>query len=174
MEHPDKINKILKKKYGKDVNGFAMYRIIQNTRSLTEKRKGTFNIFKGEIFLRTEKNVIKEVPKYTYVKHGFWILERLFYSDHPELASRASYEPLWVLNGKDGEYQEPNILAINFIIDASLRGPTKVLSEIEEDEKTANEIYEFLGGKPTLDGSIADGSAVSLAGLDARAAIKDT
>ena len=38
MEYYKIINEELEKKYGKDIVGRPMYRIVQNSRSLTEKR----------------------------------------------------------------------------------------------------------------------------------------
>jgi hypothetical protein len=172
VESPKKINQRLVKHFGKDINGYPMYRIVQNGKSLTEKRKGNFDIFSGAIFLRTLKDKIVEVPKYTYIKPGFWILEKLFYTEHPDLASKFTYEPVWTFTDpKTGGYQEPVYVFIEFLIKCLERGPTPVMSEEEMTAKEREKIFEFLGGKPgrgNLDGTIADGSAVSMSGLDGK------
>jgi hypothetical protein len=169
MENPKKINQRLCKTFGKDINGYAMYRIVQNGKSLTEKRKGTFDIFSGSIFVKRLTNKIVEVPKYTYIQPGLWILEKLFYTTHEEAISKVTYEPVWTFTDPlTGGYQEPVYLFIEFLIKCIERGPTPVLSEEEMSEAERKKIFEFLGGKPTLDGSIADGSAISMSGLDGK------
>lgn len=169
MENPKKINQRLSKQFGKDIDGYPMYRIVQNGKSLTEKRKGNFNIFFGSIFIRRLENKIVEIPKYNYIEQGLWILEKLFYTDHPDIASKITYEPVWTFsNPKDGSYQEPVYTYIEFLIKCLERGPTVVMSEEEMNEKEREKIFEFLGGRPGLDGSIADGSAVSMSGLDGK------
>ena len=168
MESPKRINKRLKKIFGKDINGHPMYRIVQNSLSLTEKR----STFAGFYLFGKEQKVIKEVPKYTYIEHGLWILEKLFYSTNEELANTVTYEPVWTFTDpRSGGYQEPVYKFIEFIIKCLERGPTAVLSEQEMNEKTRNQIFEFLGGKPgrgSLDGTSTTGSAVSYAGLDGK------
>jgi len=168
MESEKSINKRLLKTFGKDVNGFPMYRIVQNGKSLTEKR----SVFSGLYLFGKEQRSVKEVPKYTYIDHGLWILEKLFYTTNEELANTVSYEPVWTFTDpKTGLYQEPVYVGIEFIIHCLEKGPKKVMSELEEDEIMKNKIFEFLGGnvgKTSLDGSIADGSAVSMSGLDGK------
>ena len=168
MESAKSINKRLLKTYGKDVNGYAMYQIVQNGRNLIEKR----SVFSGLYLFGKEQKSIKEVPKYTYIDHGLWILEKLFYTTNEELATTITYEPIWTFTDPaTGGYQEPVYKFIELIIKSLNSGPTKMLSELEEDEKTKKEFYEFLGGKPgrgNLDGTIADGSAVSYSGLDGK------
>lgn len=168
MESEKNINKRLLKIFGKDVNGYSMYRIVQNGRSLTEKR----TVFSGIFLFGKEQRSIKEVPKYNYIDPGIWILEKLFYTTNLELANTVTYEPIWTFTDpKTGGYQEPVYNAIEFIIKCLERGPSAVLSEKEMSEKTRNEMFEFLGGKVSsgsLDGSIKDGSAVSMSGLDGK------
>ena len=89
-----RINWILEKRFGKELTGEPRFRISWSD-SQIEKRLGTYNIYSGPIFLRTETGV-REVPKYPYIKERF-VLERLIYHSNPELpASRISYEPLYV------------------------------------------------------------------------------
>jgi hypothetical protein len=168
MENDKLINKELVHKYGRTLSGDPIYRLVQNHRSLTEKRKGQFDIYAGEIFIRTEYGV-HEVPKYNYVEEGRWILEKFFNTTNPELCSNKTYEPLWVFQGPAGEYQRPNLKAVILIIESALRGPSEAVpTQAEQIAKETDQFYEMLGGKPSLDGSIASGEAVSYSGLNAK------
>lgn len=170
MENDKLINRELLSKYGKTSSGKPMYRLVQNSRGYTEKRKGNFKIYAGEIFIREEYGV-HEVPKYNYVEEGIWILERYFNTTNPELCANHTYEPIWIFRTPDGGYQKPNLRAVILIVESSLRGPSNVLTPPTEEEQISKEsemFYEMLGGKPTLDGSIASGEAVSYSGLNAK------
>lgn len=70
------INKHLKR-YGIVTDGRQRYRLVHNV-NLTERRYGEFNLFYGDIFLRTEESV-QETPKYPMIKPGNYILEKLVY-----------------------------------------------------------------------------------------------
>ena len=167
MENHKLINKALLVKYGKDIAGYPMYRLVQNGRALTEKRIGDFRIYYGHIFLREEHGCL-EVPKYNYIPDGRWILEKLFYTDNPELTTQRTYEPMHVFE-LNGEYQRPNYKACEFLIESALKGPSKALAEEEFDEKEVAMFYEMLGGKPGIEGS----PNVSYSGLDATSKIKE-
>ena len=172
MENEKVINKALKSKYGSDFAGYPTYRIVQNSKSLREHRFGTFRHYYGKIFSREETGCFN-VLKYSYVPEGLWILEKLFYNEaNPELTERRTYEPLFVFYDKDGGYFKPNFKLCEFVIECALNGPSKILSQKEKDDKEVEMFYEMLGGDATVDGSIADGSGTSYAGLDAPSKIR--
>lgn len=173
MEFYKRINEELLRKYGKDIAGRPMYRIVQNTRSFTEKRKGNVSTFAGLIFIREEFGV-HEVPKYNYVPEDFWILEQLFYTTNPELTENFTYEPVWVFRDpKDDGYQAPNIKACIFLVEMSRKGKTEVETEEEKGNREQQMFYEMLGGDPGPAEKIASQEGVSFSGLDAQALLKD-
>lgn len=169
MEYYKIINKAIAEKYGKSITGDPIYRLTQNQRNLTEKRRGIFNIFYGHIFIRTEKGV-KEVPKYNYIDDGIWILEKFDYTNNPELATKSSYEPIYVFTDPlTGGYQRPNMRAVMLLCKWNIEKATNpVETENERIEREAKEFFEALGGKPGLDMAFTSGEAVSYAGLDAK------
>ena len=167
MEYYKIINEELEKKYGKDIVGRPMYRIVQNSRSLTEKRKGTINVFYGSVFVREETGV-HELPKYNYIPQDYWILERLFNTTNPELVEKFSYEPVWVFRTKDNGYQAPNLKACIYLIEAAQNGPTPMESEDEKGRREEEMFYEMLGGDAGPAEKIASQEGVSYSGLDAK------
>lgn len=167
MEWYKDINRELKNKYGKTVDGFAMYRVIQNL-NLTEKRKvEEWRISHGNIAWK--EWVVKELPKYNYIQPGRWILEQFFHNESHELTDNRSYEPVWVFN----ENQNPNLKACIFLIECSRKGPTEVISEDEQIRKEQQDIFEYLGGNATVDHMTFTGEGISMAGLDAKSLIKE-
>lgn len=167
MEWYKDINRELKKLYGKTIDGFPMYRVIQNL-NLSEKRKvEKWKKLYGDIWVPYWET--QELPKYNYIQEGRWILEQLFNNESPELTERKTYEPVYVF--KEG--QSPNLKACVFLIECSRKGPENVISEDEKIRKEQEDIFEFLGGNATIDGMIASGEGISMSGLDAKNLIKE-
>jgi len=165
MESYKIINRELEKLYGKDIAGRPIYKIVQNL-NLVEKRKGLHGNYYGDILLNEEYGV-REVPKYSYIAEGLWILERLFYTTNSESAEKFTYEPIWVFRDpKTNGYQMPVLSAVQFIIRCANEGPTKVLSDEEERIKEENTFYEKLGGNPGISDALAADAGVSFAGLN--------
>lgn len=166
MESYKVINKALVKAYGTDNTGLPHYRLIQNGRSLTEKRIGTYRIHYGHIFIREEHGML-EVQKYNYLAEGLWILEKLYYTTNPELTTKETYEPIWVFRDpKTGGYQRPVLNACLYLIETALKGIKKPMESADEQkQKSIDTLYEMLGGDATVDG-MSLGSGISLAGLD--------
>lgn len=170
MEYYKIINRELVKKYGTDVAKRPMYRIVQNTKSLTELRRGSVDHYAGRIYVGSVEGV-HELPKYSYVKEDFWILEQLFYTTNPELVSKVSYEPLWIFKTDNDEYLAPNLKACVFVIEASRRGPLPQETEEEKAKKQRIKDMELISqgyaaGCPS--DRIAWGEGTSYAGLDAK------
>ena len=168
MMTTDRINRELAEKYGKTLTGNAFFRIIQNSKSLTEKRFGTIDHFAGSIYIGSTEG-IHELPKYSYFPEDFWVLERLYNTTNEELATNQSYEPLWVFrNPKDEGFQMPNLKACIFLIEMALKGPQAIPDEDEIKRKEAALFFEMLGGKADIGEKIGMDEGVSFAGLDPR------
>lgn len=120
MERIDTLNERLADRFGKYLDGRPFYRLVWTTDQV-EKRRGTFNEYYGSIYLRTEVNVIKEVPKY-YIGRDRWALEKLMFSIHnPELveAQNGSYEPIYIFQDKNGNYLHPIWPVLEYIVKAA-------------------------------------------------------
>lgn len=114
------INKYLKKKHGSDDQGRPYFRVMMSDRNYTEKRRGTFHTFYHSIYLRTEENVVKDVPKYSaFTLQERYVLEGLVFQPNPELPESLSghYEMLWpFVNFHDNSYLPPNRKVCDIII----------------------------------------------------------
>lgn len=167
MESYKIINEELLKRYGKDINNRPMYRLVQNY-NLTEKRFELVEVYGVEV----RNQIPVEVPKYTYIEDGFWILEKLFNTNNPDIAANFSYEPLWVFKTKEGLYQAPVLRACILIIESALRGPVAAISEEEQRRKEVEHFKEVLGGKAGIGEKIGSQEGVSFSGLDAPSQMK--
>ena len=166
MEFYKLINKELIKKYGVDLVKRPMYQLVQNKRSLVEKRIGNWRTYYGHIFIREEHGV-QEVPKYNYIPEGFWVREKLYYTTNPELTQNFSYEPLWCFRDPQTDgYQQPNLKAVMFIIEMALHGKKEVESREALEAREEQTFYEMLGGNAGIAESIASQEGVSYAGLE--------
>lgn len=99
-----RINDILKARYGVNLQGKSIFRVVFSTHQ-TEKRFGVFAEFFGKIFLR-EIRGLREVPKYVAIKDR-WVLERwmpptLAYTPEIPATAEGSYEPVFVFEAEDG------------------------------------------------------------------------
>ena len=111
-----KINDWLALYGGESPTGLPNFRLAWSN-DLYEFRKGTFNIFHGDIFLRTEQ-CTKLVRKYNYI-HERWILERwapqnLVQSEETPAITNGDYIPVWVYEDKHHNYLEPTQKVIEF------------------------------------------------------------
>lgn len=130
------VNKHLKS-WGLNPYGDPVVRVVWSDNQ-RELRRGTYNEFYGDIFIRTVTGV-KEVPKYSWISER-WVLER-WYS--PEKAFDAdlvesnsgSYEPVYVFQDKAGNFLPLNLRVVELICSAMFnQPPTKqqVRQEIED------------------------------------------
>jgi hypothetical protein len=122
------INEYLKKTWGKNPHEEPLVRLVWSD-DARELRQGTFNIFYGSIFVRTELGV-RSVLKYSWIKER-WILERWFPPEvtlNPELpeSRKGSYEPIYVFQDARGESLLLNLKVVELICSAMFnRPPTK-------------------------------------------------
>jgi hypothetical protein len=143
MERIDTLNERLAERFGKFDDGRPWYKLVWTT-DQTEIRRGNFNEFYGNIFLRSEINVVKEVPKY-YIGRDRWALEKLFFSiDNPELvnAGKGTYEPIWIFQDKDENYLHPIWPAIELIVKAAEGQLSEKLQPSDYKEEDAKKLIE--------------------------------
>ena len=110
------INDWLAKYGGQSPTNLPMFRIVWSNDQY-EFRKGEFNIFHGDIYLRTDVGT-KLVRKYNYI-HERWILERwapqeLVKSEETPAVTNGDYIPVWVYEDKHRNYLEPTQKVIEF------------------------------------------------------------
>jgi len=147
MEH---INSFLTN-FGTTLNGTPHWRLVWSDDQL-EYRKGVFNEFYGDVFLRTIKGT-REVRKYNYIKER-WILERYFppeMSYNPEIPTSVfgNYEPVYVFEDKNGNFLQPTLKVVEFIVVMAEKSTPQTEKQIIDDlllneEKEVAEIYEAL------------------------------
>lgn len=125
-------NNRLRDVFGLYYDGQPLFRLVWSD-SQIEKRHGTFEQWRGPIFIR-EFTGVAEVPKYPWIKHR-WILERREgHVANPELPEQISYEPKWVFENEQGSV-EPEWWAIEQIIH-SINNPHKRMPGDDLTDKT--------------------------------------
>ncbi len=115
MTEITRINKILADSFGSTLDGKPFFRLVWSD-SEFEFRKGTYNEFYGQIFLRKIEGV-RNVPKYNYI-HQRWILERWsppWMVQTNEIVNHNGYEPLYLFEDKNGNYLDPNLKVCSFV-----------------------------------------------------------
>jgi hypothetical protein len=172
------INKLLQENFGIDtITGLPMWRVSWSEDQF-EKRLGTYTDYSPEgIYLRTVTEV-REVPKYRQWIRHVYVLEHLVgipANDMAELpTAKMSYEPLFPLWDKNGNYMPPNYLVCEFVINcvyaamgkASLRRYIDPEIDgnqgIDAREKRVNELFEAINGSESgLGGSVVFGEGVA-------------
>lgn len=138
--NPVEINKLLLERYGKELDGRPRFRLVWADNQL-EKRHGEFEIYCGDIYIRTEIGV-QEMPKYSWISNR-WILERLvFGAPLPAIINDkpGSYECLWVFSASDGSFLTPHWWAVEHVVQAVLnRHLFLTKSRISGDKVSRNE-----------------------------------
>lgn len=146
-----KINKFLK---GFGINQIdtkqPMFRLVWAP-DQRELRRGEFNVYAGEIFIRTEVGV-REMPKYPYIGERYvleqWYPPVLSYSEELPNSKYGSYEPLYVFEDKNRNKLPLNIKVVEMIMYAKFndrQSPDQRKSRLatEEDEKDQKETKYF-------------------------------
>lgn len=131
------INKWLNQQ-GKTLHNKPLYRLSWSE-DLTEKRQGTFDEYSSEgLFIRTFTG-IKECKKYNYITDRY-ILEKFTEGrrDNIETDEGGTYEPFWVFEDAQGNYLEPNLKSVQFIIEFS----RTTVSMSPSERKTLDELTE--------------------------------
>jgi len=137
---------------GEALNFKKKYRLVWSTNA-TEKRKGIFNDFYGKIFLRTVKET-RETLKYNYINKDRWILEIWSEGSNSEIdtSEGGSYEPLFVFEDSKGNYLDPTLKVVQFIIEAARTkvklSPAERLALLEKaEDKEVQDFVDMLEGE---------------------------
>ena len=154
-----KLNKWLSQHYGMTVVGLPIHRIVWST-SLTEKRNGTYDIYAGSIYVRTEFGV-KEVLKYPFDQDR-WILEKLVnVEDNSELVTKNSYEPLYIFKDKDGNFLHLNTKAVEYYMHI-ITNAEKTNKTLLEDEAAKKEEAELEYCRQEIGSVMSDPNQIDL------------
>ena len=137
------------KQWGLNPNGKPLVQLVR-AGDQRELRRGDFNVFCGEIFIREERGV-REMPKYPYLPPNVWVLERWF---HPAVTFSAelpdsvngSYEPIYVFQDAHGGQLPLSLKVVELICSAMFnRPPDKstirqgIAKDLEVKEKASDE-----------------------------------
>lgn len=143
------------KKQEKRLNGQPIYRLVWSD-TQTEKRFGTFTDFTpGGLFIR-EITETRETRKYNYI-HERWILEKFSEGRNAEISTDegGTYEPFWVFEDGKGNYIDPSLKVVQFIVEfarSSVKaspGERKALIERAEEEEVKEYMNELEGSGRT-------------------------
>ena len=108
-----------------------LYIELYGSTNLTEKRRGTYDVFAGSIFIRTEFGV-KEVLKYPFDQDR-WVLEKLVNVDNnDELVTKTSYEPLFIFKDKDGKFLPLERRAVEYYMHVITNGTKTNATKLQE------------------------------------------
>jgi hypothetical protein len=174
MELPEpieEINKHLKDDYGCLDSIKPNWRIVwsedQFETRLMDVTKDGFSLINPEY---------REVPKYRQWIQNKYVLERLVevpYINENELTNKISYEPVWVFENGNGDYQPPLFRAAKFVIETVHKQAAKVVGvkykDPESNPKEAFEVREqrlqglekeLFGNETTIGDSLMKDSAV--------------
>lgn len=131
----------LNKKIGGEyvtIDGHKIFRLVWSE-NVFENRHGTFREFtESGLFIR-EVTEVRSVRKYGYI-HNRWIFEMWApgnLTKSPELpdSGNGDYVPVYVFEGRDGNYLPPNEKVVRFLISA-LQG------KVKKDEAPSREYLE--------------------------------
>src|SRR5437762_6234282 len=145
----DFINKVIRN-YGLNEYNEPIFRVVFSEDQI-EKRKGTFNEYYGNLFVRTVKE-IREVQKYPWIRSK-WIIERWAsggLSYHPDLETDKNgvYVCVYVFQDFNGNYLPPLLKIAEIVIKHLLNPPKRIEAinrDIEEEKKSEeNEINQIM------------------------------
>ena len=140
------INATLDVRYGRDViRNKPKYRIAWST-AQTEFRYGSYDIYYGHIYLRTETG-LNEVPKYPHFPNCY-ILERFVFAPIAEIpeTSNGHYECIYNFQTADGTALEPNFRVCEIVIFAQQNPykPGELMAILEkEDQKILEDEIKY-------------------------------
>lgn len=144
---------------GRSINGKLLYQLTWSGNAF-ELRRGVFNDFYGDIFVREFRGV-RLVPKYPYIESR-WILEKYFppsvaFSEALPESNEGSYEPIFVFQDKNGNPLPVVLKVVEMLInyDRNQSKPSSVqrASEAKEafeklEEKEFNDILDSIDTSP--------------------------
>ncbi len=139
MEDIKIINKNLLR-YGVMADGRPRFRVVWSTDQV-EKVFGDFDKQSGDLYLGTDRSVVREVKKYALagvLLADRWILEELDFTPSSVLvdSEKGHYEPRWVFRTREGWYQAPIWKAVEYLVKRRLarveRGDARTVKNQEE------------------------------------------
>ena len=148
------LNKWLLRDFGRFEDGRPMFRIIQNFRSYTEKQWCT-HTNEGFELIHPE---VREVPKYGYIKDGYYVLEKINTIDNgveTDLTERTPYEPLWTFMDRHGDYLPPSYFVAKIVIETMFESQSKGIKKYTNsedsipDEEQVDKVEKELFGNET-------------------------
>lgn len=178
MFSQNQINQRLKDRYGQDILGQPVYRVVWSA-SQVEKRRGEFEDYvpNTNILIRRVHEV-REVKKYAYLDPQ-WILEKLMVNpEHSEVVDNdtltprsTTYEPIWSFGFEaDGRPKLPVWHPVEFLIEMQ-RNPVTLTpsqmtdAEIDESERDYQMMMDLMNASirnDPLHSAVKDGDAVML------------
>jgi hypothetical protein len=157
--------------FGRNEKGEPLFKLVWSDNE-TELRYGTFSDFHDSIFLR-EVTETRRVQKYNYISER-WVLEKwlpLVNREVPESAENGMYEPFWVFQDRAGNYLQPTMKAVQFLIEfcdkvgrvpSSTRAAELKQEDEEAFEKEISRFQDELDCSPMLNAlSLNDGVGYS-------------
>lgn len=116
-------------KQERTLQGEPIYRLVFSD-TQTEIRVGVFNDYTGNILLRRTAEA-RETKKYPFINSRY-VLEKWFPPEYiftPEvpMTVNGSYEPFFVFEDSKGNYLEPTLKVVEFIVGAT-RNPGKKIT----------------------------------------------
>lgn len=112
----DTINDLLEVRYGRDVvRDKPKFRIVWSTHQ-TEHRFGTYDVYAGHIYIRTETG-LTEVPKYPHFPNCY-VLEHFVFAPIREVPETANghYEIIYPFQTADGTSLQPLFRVCEIVI----------------------------------------------------------
>lgn len=159
--------------YGKHILcGLANFRVVWSEDQF-EKRFGTFDVYAGDRFIRTETG-IRETQKYSYLDHQ-WIVERLHPNYHKDvMEGNYIYECLWAFpKGLPLKWEAVDYcckMALAMLPNEKNVPRTEAEAIYQDEEKKKQEVKEErekldnVSNESNLEMSLHEGDAVSLSG----------
>lgn len=178
----ESMNNALMAQFGiETISGRAIWKLVWSNDEM-EKRYGTFEDRNaaGDLIRRVTETRV--VPKYRQWNPDKYILERLVlvpkYQQEELAGATTSYEPIFTMMDKNGEYLPPRLDVCQFVIHsvyaAQGKAPVPIKdydpndkNGLEAKKKRIDDIMEYFYGNDTdLQQNLKFGHAVSMSGLD--------
>lgn len=175
----DQVNEALLNMYGTSLTGKQRFRVVERDTTI-EKRKGVFEDWHGDIFIRRVTGV-RPVLKYQFADPGSYVLERYVAEPFggvwpampalPDIVDWDGYEPFYVFDAAVVKVRGiPPFRAVHFIIQTNLfkkdlKKSLKTMHE-ESEAKVEKEKAEFLAmlddANPWIANALHEGEAVTV------------
>lgn len=169
------INDKLIENYGLDIGlGIPRFRIVWST-TARETRYSECEVYSesGDVWLRTEKGIEKDAPKYPAFE-DMWVLEQIqdtVGNPYLLMVTKWSYEPLWIFGAANSD-RRPVWRGVQLIVQARLFGdpnarpksPADLIREEEEKKIKEKEVclQMIKNDSPYMASCLEGGQAVTV------------